>query len=128
MKIRLILFLNILLVLTLQGCLDLRECPKDVVGKYKCSNDNNASNYLTLKSDGTFEHSYEKNDLVLIDKGTWNISDDNNCVLELSNWKTYNEDGADYSAYANGILFLGYEYLDMTPDGYNSNSFKKVDN
>lgn len=119
-------FAFLFVITTILSCLDLRNCNKSSVGKYICENNPKAENYLVLNSNGTFTHYYKEGEVELIDNGTWEKSKDGNCIIELSNWKTFNESGLNYSELANGLLWISYEYLDIGPDGENSNSFKKL--
>jgi len=115
----------ILFTIVLQSCLDLRNCPENVVGKYICNNNQNAENYLLLNEDGTFLHFYKENNKTLEDKGTWKKSDNGYCDIEFSNWKNFNEAGANFQEFGNGILCINGNSLDIGPDGESSTSFVK---
>jgi len=117
--------LPLILVCSIQSCIDLRSCPKNFSGKYVCENNPKAINYLTLNPNGTFFHFYKENNIILTDKGTWKKSEDGYCYIDLSNWKNFNELGQDFKVYGNGILYGSEEYLDISPDGKSSTSFKK---
>lgn len=111
-----------------QSCLDLRTCSTNLSGKYICENNSNTINYLKLNEDGTFLHYYKQNDIILKDSGTWQKSEDVYCTIELSNWKNFNDLGNNYHDFGNGILWINREYLDISPDGESSTSFKKEKN
>ncbi|MEC7262700.1 MAG: hypothetical protein VXW38_03100 [Bacteroidota bacterium] len=114
-------------LLTNIGCLDLRTCQNDIFGKYVCYNDSGAVNYLLLKDDGSFLHYYKKNQTILTDSGRFKRSKKNNCILELSNWKSFNEKGESFDNFINGLLWIDGKYLDIGPDGNSNTSFKKED-
>jgi hypothetical protein len=121
-------FLALVLLFILQGCLDLRPCPKkklDIVARYYSYNNARALNWLDLKKDGTFSHYYKEDTIQLSHHGTWNQSKKNGCLIEFDSWKTFNEDGKNYQKYGNGLLWISYNYLDIGPDGESSTSFEK---
>lgn len=108
-----------------QSCLDLRDCPANVIGKYYCYNNPGATNSLELLENGDFIHLYKIENRTYLDKGKWERSKKGSCQILLSNWKNYNEVGDKFEDFGNGILFINGAYLDMTPDGNSSTSFKK---
>ena len=109
----------------LQGCLDLRSCDKDLSGKYYCNHDENSINYLELKKNGTFYHYYKNENVELSNEGSWKKSNDGYCKIELKDWKNFNEKGGAYEEFMLGLLFINGNYLDISPDGESSTSFKK---
>ncbi|QMU66572.1 MAG: hypothetical protein GKR88_21275 [Flavobacteriaceae bacterium] len=122
------LFLVLTAFLMLQSCLDFRPCKYkevDVVGRYYCYNNENALNWLDIHKDGTFEHYYTEGDIKLSHSGTWEKSEKNTCVIELTRWKSFNERGLNYETYIKSILYMGYNYLDIGPDGESNTSFEK---
>ncbi len=112
--------------LVFQGCLDLRSCDKDISGKYYSKGDDNTINYLDINKDGTYYHFCKKNDIELINKGTWEKSSDSYCKIKLKNWKNFNEMGV-YQEFIFGLLYINGDYLDLTQDGTSSTSFKRED-
>ena len=109
-----------------QCCLDLRSCDKDISGKYYSTSNDNTVNYLDINEDGTYYHFYKKKDIELINKGTWEKSDDGYCKIKLKNWKNFNEMGV-YQEFIFGLLYINGDYLDVTQDGTSSTSFKRED-
>ena len=120
--------LLIIIPLILLSCLNLRSCPEKISGKFICENNPSAENYLLLNIDGTFEHYYKEEDIVLTQNGTWKRSNDGYCKLEFSEWNNYNEKGIDFEELRNGLFWINGEYLDMSPDGDSSTSFEKAIN
>ena len=112
--------------LVFQGCLDLRSCNKDISGKYYSKGDDGTVNFLDINENGTYYHFYKKNDIELINKDTWEKSDDGYCKIKLKNWKNFNEMGA-YQEFIFDFLYINGDYLDVTPDGTSSTSFKRDD-
>ncbi len=108
------------------SCLDLRTCSHEIFGKYFCHNNPDAINFLFLKEDGSFLHYYQDEQTTLTDTGEWRRSDKNNCVLELSNWKSFNEKGQNFEQFISGLLWIDGQYLDMGPDGQSNTSFLKA--
>ncbi|WP_186987775.1 hypothetical protein [Constantimarinum furrinae] len=121
-------FLFCLLFCSFQSCLDLRNCAEKVEGKYYCENISGAENYLKLNADGTFSHSFKSNNIELVDSGTWQISAKSNCIIEFSNWKTFNLDGTEFIELGNGLLWISGNKLDIGPDGSSPRSFIKLNN
>ena len=111
--------------LILNSCLNLRSCPEEISGKFVCKNNPSAENYLLLNKDGTFEHFYKEDSITLKQNGTWKRSNDGYCKIELSEWNSYNENGADFEKFGNGLFWINGKYLDMTPDGNSRSSFEK---
>jgi len=118
----------IIIPLILLSCLNLRSCPDEISGKFICKNNPSAENYLLLNIDGTFEHYYKEEDIVLTQNGTWKRSNDGYCKLEFSEWNNYNEKGTDFEEFGNGLFWVNGKYLDMSPDGDSSSSFEKAKN
>ncbi len=81
---------------------------------------------MFLKEDGSFLHYYQDEQTTLTDTGEWRRSDKNNCVLELSNWKSFNEKGQNFEQFISGLLWIDGQYLDMGPDGQSNTSFLKA--
>ena len=108
------------------SCLNLRTCDQNLIGKYVCYNIPNAENYLLLKDDGTFIHYFKEGNTEIKDEGTWQMSNKGHCIIEFSNWKTFNQDGLKYSNQYNGLLWINYEFLDNGPDGKTVSSFEKL--
>lgn len=112
--------------LMVASCLDIRECRENILGKYYCHNDPDASNYLELLDNGTFIQVYKKQKIEVSDTGNWMHSNNSYCQILLSSWKNFNEKGGiDFEEFGNGILFVDGDYLNMGPDGVSSTSFKK---
>lgn len=107
------------------SCIDLRNCPAQLEGKYFYYNNPKAVNYIKITSNGKFHHYYEEANVTLIDSGTWKKSENGYCYLELSNWKNYNELGKEFETFGNGILWINNDFLDISPDGENNMSLKK---
>ena len=107
------------------SCVSLRSCDSDLSGRYYCNNDNNAVNYLDINKDGTYLHFFKKESIELTSKGTWKKVDDSYCKIELEDWRDYNVNGENYEDYILALLFINGGYLDISPDGDSSNSFKK---
>ena len=118
-------FLTIVVFSILQGCLDLRTCTGEIVGRYSCGNNENAINHLNLNEDGSFYHYYKEGNRELSHNGSWARSEKNDCVIELMGWKVFNQDGVDYEVYRNKYLFVSEDFLDISPDGSSQASFKK---
>lgn len=118
---------SILLLFIVLGysCLDLRTCPENIFGKYYCNNSPDAINSLMLHEDGTYLHVYQQDDVILTCNGEWKRTDKSGCVIELTDWKSFNEDGEEYKEFMRGLLFLNGDYLDISPDGESATSFKK---
>lgn len=111
--------------LTMQSCLDLRSCDKELSEKYYCNHEKDSVNYLELKKNGTYYHYYKKGEVELANEGSWTKSNDGYCKIELKGWKNFNEKGVDYENFMLGLLFVNGDYLDISPDGESSTSFKK---
>jgi hypothetical protein len=112
-------------VFILNSCLDLNNCKSNISGKYYCNNDKNAINFIDLKDNGTFLHYYKKGTIELSSEGSWKKNTNGYCYIELSEWKSFNEDGEKFKVFGNGILYINNDYLDISPDGNSSNSFLK---
>tara|TARA_B100001765_G_scaffold46201_1_gene26758 strand:+ start:54 stop:461 length:408 start_codon:yes stop_codon:yes gene_type:complete len=118
---------SIILYFSSTSCFFLRDCSNDVYGKYVLINNPEAENYLILRRNGTFEHFYSEQNIVLKNEGNWKKSNDGYCVLEFDEWKDYNEKGMNYEEYGNYVLWINGDYLDITPDGTSPNSFKRTE-
>ncbi|WP_348800601.1 hypothetical protein [Flavobacterium adhaerens] len=123
-KIKLIIE-SIFILFMFSYCKNLSECNKNIVGRYYCYNDGKAINYIDINEDGTFIHCFKKSSVELKSTGTWSINKDGYCYIELSEWKDFNEKGENFKEFGNGILYSDGEYLNISPDGESSNSFKK---
>lgn len=119
------IFLFIIVSFIFKGCIDLRPCAKSIEGKYYCDRNDKAINFLEIRDDGTFLHYYKEKDIELFHNGTWKRNSDGYCLIELNEWKNYNQEGKNYREFGNGILFINGDYLDISPDGESSSSFKK---
>jgi len=119
MKKILLLFL---LALSFSSC---HVCLSKPSGRYD-QHFNNVENYIDFKDDGTYYHFYKSDMGELKNTGEWKMSDDNNCIVELYDFKTFNEEGKykDFGSYA---LWVDDHYLNDGPDGETSLSFEKVD-
>ena len=106
----------------------LNNC-NSLPGRYYCYNNENAINWLDIKTDGTYVHYfYDKNkDIKLSNSGTWRINADDKCLVELDHWKSFNIEGINYKLYMFVYLHINNKYLDTGPDGENNTSFKKSD-
>lgn len=120
-----ILFYLFLILVIAQGCINLRTCNDDLEGKYYCEHQDNATNYLILNQDRTYLHFYKKGNIELSTKGVWSKSTDGSCTIRLKDWENYNESGVNYEDYVFGLLYINGDYLDISPDGNSSSSFKK---
>ncbi|MEQ6122703.1 hypothetical protein AAON49_00715 [Pseudotenacibaculum sp. MALMAid0570] len=127
MKKRILILSVIFFVL--QGCLDLRTCDLNKLpGRYYCYNNENAINWIDIHKDGTFYHYYKEGDVKISHNGKWKQDEKNGCVIELDEWKTFNESGKDYQFLGSMYLWItGNRYLDIGPDGETSTSFEKSD-
>ena len=125
MTLKKVLLISFYCCTVLYGCLDLRKCSDNVIGKYYCYNYEDATNYIELREDGNFIHVFKQGRNLLVDKGSWELSVNGYCQVLLSNWKNFNEKGKDYDEFGNGILYISDNHLDITPDGSSSTSFKK---
>lgn len=123
--IKKVLFISLCCCTVLYGCLNFRRCSDNVIGKYYCYNYEDAINYIELLKDGHFIHVFKQAKNLLMDTGSWELSVNGYCQVLLSNWKNFNEKGEDYDEFGNGILYINGNYLDVTPDGSSSTSFKK---
>ena len=95
------------------------------LGRYINKNDQSVINYIDLAKDGTYVHYYRKDTVVLSQDGYWKKSKEDNCIIELENWKSFNEGGEKYEVYGIYLLYLQGDYLNNGPDGNTSTSFKK---
>lgn len=119
--------ISLFLVLSLNSCLDLRNCNSNISGKYICSNIPNSTNFININANGTFLHYYKESNIVLVSRGTWQKSTKGFCNIELSEWKNFNEYGKNFEEFGNGVLYINGLYLDISPDGSSSSSFLKVE-
>ncbi|MDD3014657.1 MAG: hypothetical protein PHC34_13230 [Candidatus Gastranaerophilales bacterium] len=110
-----------LLILFAQACKSKRY--KEITGRYYKVSSN--LNYLDINENGTYFHYYKNDSLELSQEGLWKISQHENSVIELSNWKNYNELGKDYEDYNMYLLFINGNFLNVTPDGNAASSFEK---
>ncbi|SHF04014.1 hypothetical protein SAMN05444377_10368 [Flavobacterium fontis] len=115
----------LLFALLLNGCIDINNCNYNISGKYFCSKDDKAINFIDLNVNGTFLHYYKKGTIILTSRGTWEKSTNGYCYIELSEWKNFNEEGENFKEYGNGILYINDNFLDISPDGNSSSSFRK---
>ncbi|MFI2744350.1 hypothetical protein ACG2LH_16565 [Zhouia sp. PK063] len=123
-RVKLLIFFLLSLVLS-QSCLDLSSCNKDLKGKYYCNREEGSINYLELKQNGKYYHYYKNGKVELFNEGYWQKSKDGYCVIELEGWKNFNEKGVNYKDFIESILFVNGNYLDVSPDGESSSSFKR---
>ena len=119
-------FLIILLIIITISCVNIRNCSKNVIGRYFSEKNNlNITSYLDLKSDGTYYHYYKENGNELMSSGHWKKVEDPYCKIEFFNWENYNEDGLDFLKLNGYILYINGNFLDTTPDGNDIDSYKK---
>ena len=114
--------LLIAIFLAFNNCSLKRSCNFSVTGKYLCHKFDDAYIFLEIKKDGSYIQIFRDKSSNLSNKGTWKKED---CLIRLRKWKDYNEKGADYEDYELGILFIRDQFLNITPDGYTTDSFVK---
>ena len=126
LKIYSLLFIFFLFTLFF-SCINLNKCKLDSSKRYYCFNDIKAINYLEFGKNGTFKHYYRKGNTELSHIGRWRENDEGYCYIELNEWKNFNEEGENYQEFGNGILYINGNFLNMSPDGESSYSYKKSD-
>lgn len=119
---KLIFILFFFLGLSVASC---QICNEKPLGRYYCSNFNNAENYIEFKDDGTYYHFFKNDSIELANSGEWHIRKDNNCIIELYDYKNFNDEGSNYEDFGIYLLWINNDYLDNSPDGESSTSFKR---
>ena len=70
-------FIIILISISLLSCIGRDNCNNSlsIVGKYQNIYDKKAKNILIIKSDGTFEQVFKKDEIIKRNSGTWKFFD-----------------------------------------------------
>lgn len=106
-------------------CTRCQICFEKPLGRYYCSNFDNTENYIDFKENGTYYHFFKNDSIELKNTGRWYISEEDNCIIKLRDFKNFNEDGAQYKDFGIYMLWINHNYLDDGPDGESSTSFEK---
>ncbi len=128
MKIRtsIILIKVIFLFVLFNSCISLESCNEPLIhGKYSNHRNDGAINYIEIKPDGTYTLYYKEYEFIDISEGEWEFVDDPYCKIRVKNWKNFNEKGLDYEEIRSTIFYVSGNYLNRTPDGNTSTSFRK---